>query len=233
MYLEGFTGRGIRVAVVDSGVHASHPHVGGVLGGFGIHNGVIADGYVDRHGHGTAVTAAIREKVPDAEILAVKVFHESLTTSAETLSCAIVEAAARGAGVINLSLGTAEIRHSQQLAAAVLSAAQYGAIVVAARDDAGVRWLPGCLEGVVAVRADTTIRREAYDVRMVNDRPVLVTAPYPRDIPGVPRERNLSGLSFAVATASAFVARALQAAPGSDLGALFARLREAVCAPIA
>jgi hypothetical protein len=135
--------------------------------------------------------------------------------------------------VINLSLGTAEIRHRPRLEAAVLSAGQYGAIVVAARDDGGVMWLPGCLDPVVAVRADTSIKREAYDVRMVNDRPVLVAAPYPRDIPGVPQERNLHGVSFAVANASAFVARALEATPRADLAAIFAALREATCAPIA
>ena len=43
-------------------------------------------------------------------------------------------------------------------------------------------------------------------------RSLLVTSPYPRDIPGVPRERNISGVSFAVANATGFVARALQAA---------------------
>ena len=29
----GRTGRGVVVAVIDSGIHAAHPHVGGVLGG--------------------------------------------------------------------------------------------------------------------------------------------------------------------------------------------------------
>ncbi len=33
MYLNEFTGRGVRVAVVDSGVHALHPHVGGEQAG--------------------------------------------------------------------------------------------------------------------------------------------------------------------------------------------------------
>jgi subtilase family protein len=233
MYLASYTGRGVRIAVIDSGVHASHPHVGGVHGGFGVRGGVIVADYADRLGHGTAVAAAIREKAPDAEIVAVKVFFESLATDVETLARAIVEAAARGAAVINLSLGTAEIRHTQRLEAAVLCARQDGAIVVAARDDGGVLWLPGCLDGVVAVRADASLDRDAYDVRMVNDRAVLVTAPFPRDIPGVPRERNLSGVSFAVANASAFVARALETRPGAGLGALFAKLREATCARIA
>lgn len=233
MYLAERTGRGVRVAVIDSGVHASHPHVGGVDGGFGIQGGRVVDDFVDRLGHGTAVVAAIREKSPAAAIIVVKVFFDSLATDVDTLERAIVEAAARRADVINLSLGTAEIRHYQRLEAAVLCARRDGAIVVAARDDSGVMWLPGCLDGVVSVRADASLHRGAYDVRMVNERPALVTAPYPRGIPGIPRERNLSGVSFAVANASGFVARALEASPGADSRAVIATLREAICAPIA
>lgn len=232
MYLAERTGRGVRVAVIDSGVHAAHPHVGGVEGGFGIKGGGVLEDFVDRLGHGTAVVAAIREKAPDVAIIAVKVFFDSLATDVDTLERAIVEAAAR-ADVINLSLGTAEIRHYQRLDAAVLCARRDGAIVVAARDDGGVMWLPGCLEGVLSVRADGSLHRGAYDVRMVNERPVLVTAPYPRGIPGIPRERNLSGVSFAVANASGFVARALEASPGADPRAVIATLREAICTPIA
>src|SRR5437763_430097 len=107
MFLAEFTGRGVTIAVVDSGVHASHPHVGGVDGGFGI------------------------------------------------------------------------------------------------RDDGA----------------------------MVDDRRVLVAAPYPRDIPGVPRDKNVHGISFAVANASAFVARALEAAPGADIAQVFATLEAAGCGP--
>jgi hypothetical protein len=58
---------------------------------------------------------------------------------------------------------------------------------------------------------------------------VLFAAPYPRDIPGVPRERNVKGVSFAVANATAFVARALEAAPGSELARVLESLHEAAC----
>jgi len=232
MYLAEFTGRGIRVAVIDSGVHASHPHVGGVDGGFGIREDGSLDGdYVDRLGHGTAVAAAIREKAPGARISAIKVFWNALATDVTTLARAIDEAAAYGASVINLSLGTAEVRHRDRLQASVLRARAGGAIVVAAHDENGVRWLPGCLEGVVPVRADGSLDREAYEVGVVDDRRVLVAAPYPRDIPGVPRDKNVHGISFAVANASAFVARALEATPGADLAQVFATLEAAGCGP--
>jgi len=232
MQFAELTGKGIRIAVIDSGVHAAHPHVGGVSVGIGIaDDGSIVDDDVDRLGHGTAVTAAIREKAPDADIFAIKVFWRSLSTDVATLVRAIEEAARRGAAVINLSLGTSDMRHRGLLEAAVATARARGALVVAAYDDAGVSWLPGCLDGVIGVRADWTCARDTFDLAIVVDRPLLVTSAYPRDIPGVPRERNLSGVSFAVANATGFVARALEEVPGSGLLGLFTVLENAALTP--
>ena len=234
MYLAEFTGEGVRIAVIDSGVHAEHPHVRGVVGGVAIReDGTLHEDYIDRLGHGTAVTAAIREKAPNAEILAIKVFWRALSTDIATLVRAIDEAADRSASVINLSLGTGRMQHRELLEAAVARARAQGALIVAANDDGGVRWLPGCLEHVVAVRADWARERDAYGTAFVEDRPMLLTSPYPRDIPGVSRERNLNGVSFAVANATGFVARALEATrPGTgphraDMAKLFATLEEA------
>jgi len=225
MFLQERTGRGVRIAVIDSGVHASHPHVNGVAGGVAIcEDGALSGDYVDRLGHGTAVAAAIREKAPDAEIFAIKVFWRSLATTAAALARALDAAAANGAHVINVSLGTSNPEHRSVLAAAVARAASTGAIVVAADEDRGVRFLPGAGDAVVPVRADWTLDRSAYALASIDGRAVLIASPYPRDIPGVPREKNLSGVSFAVANASAFVARALEAHPRADLAHVMAAL---------
>lgn len=230
MFLSDLTGKGVRIAVIDSGVHASHPHVGAVAGGVGIRDdGSLVDDYVDRLGHGTAVTAAIREKAPDAEILVIKVFWDTLATDIRSLLRAIEVATERGAAVINLSLGTAEMEHCSRLEAALAATHSAGSMVVAATDDNGTLWLPGSLDGTVGVKADWTCDRHGYTVSTVDRRPILLTSPYPRDIPGVPRERNLQGVSFAVANASAFVARALEARPGRDVAGVFETLHEAAC----
>jgi subtilisin family serine protease len=225
MYLAEYTGRGIRVAVIDSGVHANHPHVGGVASGVAIRDdGTLDDDFVDRLGHGTAVAAAIRELAPDVEIIAIKVFWSSLATSVSTLVRAMDEAMARGAGILNLSLGTGETRHRAALAAAVGRARASGAIVVAALEDAGGRCLPGDLDDVVPVQLDWTCARNRYRIGWERGRAVISASGYPREIPGVPRERNLKGISFAVANASAFVARAIQAAPGAGAAAIIETL---------
>jgi hypothetical protein len=76
---------GVRVAVIDSGIHPGHPHVLGVAGGVAIFRDGESDDYLDRLGHGTAVAAAIREKAPDAQLLAVKVFDRTLSSSVGAL----------------------------------------------------------------------------------------------------------------------------------------------------
>jgi subtilisin family serine protease len=236
MYLDQFTGRGVRIAVIDSGVHATHPHIvpsrgsysGGISGGIAIReDGSLDDDYVDRLGHGTAVTAAIREKAPDAEIIIIKVFWSSLTTDVATLVRAIDEASARGAAAINLSLGTAKTGHGDDLAAAVARASHRGALIVAAIEDEGMRWLPGSLEGVAPVQLDWACARDAYRVVHADGRAVIAASGYPRDIPGIPRERNLRGISFAVANATGFVARALEVAAGASVASVFGTLEAA------
>ncbi len=217
MYLAEYTGRGVRVAVVDSGVHAAHPHVGGVEQGVAIRDdGSMDEDFVDWLGHGTAVTAAIREKAPDAAIVAIKVFWRTLATDASSLVRGIDEACARHATVINLSLGTSNAAHRPALQKAVERARAHGAVIAAAIDD-DVEWLPGSLDGVIAVSLDWTCPREEFRVVGQNGRPVIAASGYPRDVPNVPRERNLKGISFAVANASGFLARALQATPGAGL----------------
>src|SRR5262249_34015106 len=190
MYLEHYTGRGVRIAVIDSGVPAAQPHVNGVAAGVAIgEDGALSDDYTDRLGHGTAVAAAIREKAPDAEIVAIKVFWRSLATDVATIVTAFDAAIAHGAQVINVSLGTPDPRHRPRFTRAVADASARGAVVVGADEDRGVRWLPGSLDGVVPVRADLTCDRSAYSLATIDEHTVLLASAYPRDIPGVPRER--------------------------------------------
>jgi subtilisin family serine protease len=224
------TGRGVRVAIVDSGVHPSHPHVGGVDGGVGIDaQGTVHADYVDRLGHGTAVAAAIREKAPDAQLFAVKVFDRSLATSVTALVAAIDWAAASAMHLVNLSLGTPRAAHEAPLRAAVANASARGLIVVSARRDdrtPDAPWFPGSLAGVLAVDVDWSLPRDAYHVVDEDDRVTVCASGYPRDIPGVARERNVHGVSFAVANVTGFAAAALESiAPERSLSAVLSALR--------
>jgi len=224
--LAGRTGRGVRIAVIDSGVHRAHPHVGRIVGAaaFDDDGRLVGDG-VDRLGHGTAVTAAIHEKAPEADLLAVKVFDRSLASTGRALEAAIGWAATNRVTLLNLSLGTTNLNHRPALERAVRRAADAGTIIIAAAPDAGHDWWPGGLSGVVSVALDWECARDACHVSVTDDGDVRVRASgYPRPIPGVSPERNLKGQSFAVANATGLVALAIEGACPRSIAELTAEL---------
>ena len=210
------TGSVVRIAVIDSGVHASHPHVGGVAGGVGIDSeGHEHDDYVDRLGHGTAVTAVIREKSPEAEILAVKVFDRELAATGAALVAGCEWALRARAHLVNLSLGTLNTEHEPALGDVVKKLRAGGAIVIAAGAQDGDRWLPGSLPGVWSVSLDWAIMRDEAHVLFAEDGSVNFRASgFPRPIPGVAPDKNLKGLSFAVANTTGVLAAILAREPG-------------------
>lgn len=203
--------RPIRVVVIDSGVHAAHPHVNGVSGGIGVDSaGDLHADFVDRLGHGTAVAAIIREKAPAAEILIAKVFDRELAATGGALVAACEWALQQRADLVNLSLGTTNPRHVEPLTSTVARLRATGAVVVAAGAQDDVPWLPGTLPGVWSVTIDWTLPRDVCSVATAPGGQVsFLASGFPRPIPGVPPERNLKGLSFAVANVTGLLAALL------------------------
>jgi hypothetical protein len=154
--------------------------------------------------------AAIQEKAPDAQYFAVKVFHSGLRTSTECLLTAIEWAIEKRVNLVNLSLGTRNIEHQPRFEAVIAKAAANGVLLVAARDADSQPCLPGCLPGVFSVGLDWEMPRNLYRSESSASGLVYVTSGYPRSLPGVPRARNLHGISFAVANMTGFIARAWQ-----------------------
>ena len=190
--------------MIDSGVHASHPHVNGVAGGVSITpDGQESADFTDRLGHGTAVTAAIREKAPDAEIYAVRVFHDSLATRIESLVYALDWSARNAVHLINLSLGTDNPEHEAVLRERVDRLVGQGIKLIAAYG-----WLPGSIARVIPVVLDWDCPRDEFRTSLLPDGRTLYHASgFPRPIPGVSTERNLKGISFAVANVTGLLAR--------------------------
>jgi len=209
------TGAGVNVAVVDSGIHGSHPHVQGIQGGIGIHpDGRIDADHQDRLGHGTAVAAAIKEKAPDVELYAVKVFHAELKTAVSALSAAIDWSADQGIRLVNLSLGTPNEARKPELADAVSRANAAGTLVVSASESDGLIWWPGGMDSTIGVLLDWSCDRHALRLtRTSRGDAAFAASGYPRPIPGVSPARNLAGISFAVANATGVLARILEGEP--------------------
>ncbi len=149
----GRAGRGIRVGVIDSGVHATHPHIRTVAGGVTVQaDGTIEENtFTDRLGHGTAVMAAIQERAPAAEYFAVKVFDDALRSTAKALFGALEWAIERRVDIVNLSLGTTNSAHAGRFERLVEQALTAGVAIFAARDTEGHACFPGCLAGVFGV----------------------------------------------------------------------------------
>ena len=109
---EGSTGKGVKVAVIDSGIEASHPAIGGNISGYvAISDG--PDGLVydtepheDAYGHGTACAGIIRTFAPDCELYSVKVLGAGLSTRGSVFAAGLRWVLENNMHVCNLSLGT-------------------------------------------------------------------------------------------------------------------------------
>jgi subtilisin family serine protease len=152
----------VVVAVVDTGVDASHPDLTGrVLPGRDFANGD-ADP-ADDHGHGTAVAGIVGARTDNREGIAgvcwfcplvpVKVLGSDGSGTTTAVAAGIVWAVDNGADVVNLSLGGPEVDGA--LNDAVAYARSSGATVVAAAGNNGVTtwFFPAASPGAIAVAA--------------------------------------------------------------------------------
>jgi subtilisin len=107
------TGRGVRVAVVDSGIDPGHPAVGGVAGAVAVeydpgsqHVRLVEGANEDLFGHGTACAGIIRRIAPDVELFDVRVLGPTLKGRAAVFAAGLRWAIEHGMQVVNLSLST-------------------------------------------------------------------------------------------------------------------------------
>lgn len=110
----GSSGAGVKVAVLDSGIDASHPWVRSVESSVALEHNANAPGGVrfhdgpheDLYGHGTACGGVIRRIAPDCELMSVRVLGRKLTGKGSVFAAGLRWAIQQGADVINLSLST-------------------------------------------------------------------------------------------------------------------------------
>jgi subtilisin len=108
----GSRGEGVKVAVIDSGIDADHPAVGGRLKGcVAITDGPLGllhdtEAHEDSYGHGTACAGIIRSIAPGCELYSVKVLGSRLTGRGTTFAAGIQWAIENGMDVVNVSMST-------------------------------------------------------------------------------------------------------------------------------
>jgi subtilisin family serine protease len=200
----------LKIAVIDTGINANHPHICAATCGVVFDSNDDEPSFEDVLGHGTAVTAAIQEKAPQADYYILKLFGNTLRTTGSRLLRAIDWTIEHRMDVVNLSLGSTNGDHRPAMEALVARANAAGVLLVAARCSGNTPVLPGMLDGVIRVDVDWNLPRDQYRISEENGAVVFYASGFPRPLPGVPVTRNLSGISFAVANVTGFVARACE-----------------------
>lgn len=101
-WLRGYTGRGVRIAILDTGVYSTHQMLAGrVVQKIQIASGNLEDG----HGHGTHVASIAASVAPDAKIINVKVLDDTGSGTFDSVMRGIEAAKDAGADIISMSLG--------------------------------------------------------------------------------------------------------------------------------
>jgi subtilisin family serine protease len=206
------TGRGVRVALLDTGVNFKHPHLGRLGTSVVVEReaGTLVeapDREGDRVGHGTACAALLVLLAPDVELISVRVTDARPSTDAERLAYAVRVAASLGADLLAIPLGTPNPNPELELAISLVL--EQGLVVVAARP--GPMVYPAAYPGVLGVS-----HRDGLDVAWQDGG--WWAEGRARPAPGGPA-RNFYGPSLAVARLAAAFARFREesGASGSEL----------------
>ncbi|MFG2575389.1 type VII secretion-associated serine protease mycosin [Streptomyces sp. NPDC048481] len=243
-------GRGITVAVLDTGVEADHPDLAGnVLAGrdmvgFGARpgerawarHGTAMAGIIAGHGHGEGNDDGVLGVAPEAKILPVRVILEDgdpqRTKARNTRGNALAEgirwAADQGADVINLSLGDDSVSAHPEPAEdeAVQYALKRGSVVVASAGNGGEKGdhisYPAAYPGVIAATAvDRYGTRASFSTRRWY---ATVSAPGVDVVIADPDHKYYQG--WGTSAASAFVSGAVALVKAAHPGLTPAQIKE-------
>jgi subtilisin len=153
----GADGRGVRVAIVDSGIDSTHELVGAVQRAVAVEKGadgevrVVEDSAGDLAGHGTACAGIVRSFAPNSELWSVRVLGAGSKGGAAALLAGLRWAVQEGCEVVNLSLSTPK-RETAALLHEIADEAYFGgSVFVASAHNLDVRSYPWRFSSVVSV----------------------------------------------------------------------------------
>ncbi|MDI6637500.1 MAG: S8 family peptidase [Bacillota bacterium] len=228
------TGRGVRVAVLDTGIDMSHPDLkANIEGGFDCINETTD--VVDDNGHGTHVAGTIAALdndfgvvgvAPEARLYAVKAFDSRGQGQVSDIVQGMEWCITNRVQVINMSFGTAD--SSRALTVAINKAAEAGIVMIAAAGNDGRRdgvLYPARDPNVMAVTAST---RDDRIASFSNSGTQVAVAAPGEDVYSTYRDggyKSLTGTSMACPHVAGVVALLLSTSPGLTRD----DVREVVC----
>jgi subtilisin len=184
---DGADGSGASVCVLDTGVDASHPLVGGVQAAMRVELDAAGQPQVvpveptDSAGHGTACAGVIRSVAPRCSLASVQVLTSGTQGAGQVLVAGLKWAIAEGYDVINLSLSTSRPALRAELAELCDAAYFRRSIICASAHNSPVTSYPWRFAAVTSVAS--------IDQRAVESSPVQhyfnLTPPVEFFAPGV------------------------------------------------
>ncbi|MGW3139397.1 type VII secretion-associated serine protease mycosin [Streptomyces sp. NPDC001139] len=214
-------GEGVTVAVVDSGVDASHPDLSGQVlagkdftGGGNAQEDVQGHGtamasLIAGHGHGVGNGSGVKGLAPKAKILPLRTLRTAADRNAdETWGAAVRYAVDHGAKVINLSFANDGGHTLSDGRQAIAYAQAHDVVVVAGAGNDGFMRVsePAALPGVVAVGA---VDRNANVWEESNTgKGLTLMAPGVGIVAANPKRSPPYGLSDGTSNATAYVSAA-------------------------
>jgi subtilisin len=153
----GSAGKGARVCILDSGVEAAHPLVGGlesaVVISVGENDEPVADPDTegDVSGHGTACAGIVRSLAPEVAISSVRVLGSTFKGSGAVLLAGLRWAIEQGFDVINMSLSTTKKPFASVLHELADSAYFRRTVLVASAHNMPVESYPWRFSSVISV----------------------------------------------------------------------------------
>lgn len=220
------TGKGVRIALLDSGIEEAHPDLGGLrlvddLAFVSDGNTLLMEpgGGRDVNGHGTGITGIIRTLAPEAQLGSFRVLRMGLfdlTSKRDIIQRAAFEAIDRGYQILNCSFGCrGEREFIMEFKEWVDEAYVKGVHIVSAgsnRDFTDREW-PAYFPTVVSVDKMDVDRLDRFFYRPGNLIEFVAKGQYSDLLWLGGTKKNGFGTSFAAPVASALLARLLSVYP--------------------
>jgi subtilisin family serine protease len=162
------TGKGIKVAVLDSGIDASHPAIRGPVNGYVAiskgPDGLVFDtsAHEDASGHGTACAGLIRGLAPNCELYSVKLLGAGLTGRGSVFASGVRWAIDHGMHICNISMGTTRREFFTVLHQVADQAYFRNIMLVAAANNLPIPSYPSVYASVISVAAHDSPDGQAF-----------------------------------------------------------------------